>query len=305
MGKNWGIIIHAGAGPDSEFIKEHHDQILIGLEEARDKGYRVLEKKGSALDAVEAAVRCMEDNLLFNAGRGSALNKDGVVEMCSSIMDGRELRAGAAAVIKGIKNPVSFARKILEDGKCVYVAGENACVNLGSDQEHMPDSYFITDHQVDSYLRQKEKSLKNGEPFNPAMHGTVGAVAIDHKGNLAAATSTGGTSFSLPGRIGDSSMIGIGTYADNKHCAVSCTGDGEYLIRHAVAHAVTAAVEYLELDAARAVEELVHRKLKNISGDVGVICIDKNGHFGIAFNSQRMHRSWKSSGTGGGTAIYP
>jgi beta-aspartyl-peptidase (threonine type) len=294
--KKIGMAIHAGAGPDSEFVQKHLRLYEEGLAAALKAGYKVLEKGGSAVNAVEASVRSMEDNYIFNAGRGSALNAKGEVEMYASIMDGKAMRAGAGCLLKTVKNPITFAKKILEEGKSVFLGGEEAdatAQKLGLELE-VP-AYFITDLQVENYLKKRAQCKEEGIPFNPAIRGTVGAVAMDKNGNLAAGTSTGGTIFSQPGRIGDTSMIGVGTYANNACCAISCTGDGEVLIVNALAHTIFATREFKDLPMQETCDWVLHKRLKKIKGDMGVISIDKEGNIGIAYNSERMHRAWKSS----------
>lgn len=294
------IIVHGGAGEDSPFIKDHLVDYKKGLAEAVEAGYQVLEKSGTAVEAAEAAVRVLENNPLFNAGRGSAINAKGEVEMCASVMSGETLDSGAVAIVKNVKHPVSLARSVMENTSYIYLGGEGALdYAKGTDLELEPESYFITEHQYDAYEKKRRKENESNrevakEQINNRMHGTVGAVALDEKGNIAAATSTGGTAFCKEGRIGDSSMIGVGTYANNNTCAVSGTGDGEYLIRGVVAHTVS---EYMRLTG-KSVEEacrqVVHADHKDIEGDMGVIALDSKGNIAVEFNSERMHRGWKT-----------
>ncbi|HYE54756.1 MAG TPA: isoaspartyl peptidase/L-asparaginase [Chitinophagaceae bacterium] len=289
------MAVHGGAGPDEEHIHENLEEYKKGLAEAVQAGYKVLERGGSAVDAVEAAVKSMEDNPIFNAGRGSALNSKGEVEMCASIMKGKNLKAGAVAIVKSVKNPVSLARYIMENTSYVCMSGEGALeVAKDGNIELEPDAYFITDHQVDTFLKARNKKSVQ-EMMKERVHATVGAVALDSRGNLAAATSSGGTSNTLPNRIGDSSQIGCGCYANNKTCAVSGTGDGEFLIKGVIAHHIASAMEFTGTGIQEACELVIHEKNKDIEGDIGVISIDPQGNFGIAFNSERMHRAWMSS----------
>jgi beta-aspartyl-peptidase (threonine type) len=303
--KRTGMAIHAGAGPDSEFVRNNQRLYKNGLLEALQCGISVLNKKGSALDAVEAAIRAMEDNPIFNAGRGSTLNSDGQIQMYASIMDGNTLRAGAGCLLTNIKNPISFARRMMDEGKSVFLGGPAAielAKELGLEME--PELYFITDLQVKNFLEERAKCKEKNMSFNPAVRGTVGAVALDHKGNLAAGTSTGGTIYSQPGRIGDTSMIGVGTYADNRVCAVSCTGDGDVLIRNVLAHNVFTHKEYIRLDMQKTCDFVIGEKLRGHHGDMGVIGIDADGRIGIACNTERMHRAWQEHDSPPTAMIY-
>ncbi|HZI00199.1 MAG TPA: isoaspartyl peptidase/L-asparaginase, partial [Flavisolibacter sp.] len=277
--KKIAIVVHGGAGPDSDYIKEHIKEYEEGLREAVNAGYDILEQGGTAVDAVEAAVNYLEDNPLFNAGKGSALNEDAKVEMCASIMDGKERNCGAAAIVKGVRNPVTLARGIMEKTKHVYLGDTGACDFAEQMGLHLePESYFVTEYQYESY--QKAKEEQHGEPTGSSKekihkHGTVGAVALDHEGNLAAATSTGGLEFCKRGRIADSSMIGVGTFADNDTCAVSTTGDGEYHMRFVSAFHIAALVEYKGLSIQEAARFLIHEKCNCVDADMGLIAVDK------------------------------
>src|SRR4051812_10360777 len=264
MKKNIAIVIHGGAGEDSEFIRQHLKEYETSLQEIITSGYNVLNKGGTAVDAVETAVTMMEDNPLFNAGRGAALNAKGEIEMCSSIMSGKTLESGAVAILKHVKNPVSLARAIMEKTKHCYLGGPGA-LNYAEEIELplKPESYFITEHQYEEFEKEKEKKRESitkmtKEDMHEKMHGTVGAVALDNNGHIAAATSTGGSVNCKEGRIGDSSMIGIGTYADDATCAVSGTGDGEYLIRGVTAYSVSAVMKFGKLSLAEACDYIVH-----------------------------------------------
>lgn len=292
------IVVHGGAGPDSEFILKHVPEYEKGLSDAVEAGYRILKKGGSALDAVEAAVISLENNKYFNAGRGSAITAAGNVEMCSSIMEGRTKKAGAVAIVNNIRNPISFAKELLEDGTLMYLGGTEAAEtakDLGIQME--PDSYFITEHQWEEFEKERAKKRGKGKLFEKYLtrrHGTVGAVALDIEGNLVAGTSTGGTVYCQPGRIGDSSMIGVGTYADNKTAAVSCTGDGEYLITEVMAYNIAATVEHTGCTIQEAIDRVILEKNEDKKGDLGAIGIDSEGNIGIAFNCGRMHRAWRT-----------
>jgi beta-aspartyl-peptidase (threonine type) len=304
------IAIHGGAGPDSEYIKQNFKDYKKGLEEAVNEAYAMLEKGSSAVDAVETAIKTLEDNPLFNAGKGSALTEDASVEMCSSIMNGFDLKCGAAAIVKNVRNPIRLARQIMEKTKHIYLGSIGAAefakqINLPME----PDAYFITEHQFEQYEKTRKKENDNGQQLAleqlDKKHGTVGAVALDLKGNLAAGTSTGGTDFCKPGRIADSSMIGAGTYANNETCAVSTTGEGELHIQHVTAFHISALMEYKGMSLREACRFLIHEKCKHINGDMGLIAVDKKGNLVAEFNTQRMHRAMKSSTQDLIVEIYP
>src|SRR5678809_659926 len=239
------IAIHGGAGPDSDYIKQNTKEYKKGLQEAIIEAYAMLEEGSSAVDVVEAAIKALEDNPLFNAGKGSALTENANVEMCASIMNGFDLKCGAAAIVKNVRNPIRLARQIMEKTKHIYLGSIGAAefakqLNLPME----PDAYFITEHQFSTHEQTRKKINDNGQQLAieqlDKKHGTVGAVALDLKGNLAAGTSTGGTDFCKPGRIADSSMIGAGTYANNETCAVSATGEGELHMQYVTAFHISA-----------------------------------------------------------------
>jgi beta-aspartyl-peptidase (threonine type) len=306
----FAIIVHGGAGPDSNFIRDNQKKILEGLEEAIEKGYEILKNHGKATEAVEAAVNALEDNPLFNAGRGSALTAKAEVEMCASIMDGRTLNSGAVAIIKNVKNPVSLARSVMANTKYIYLGDAGAMEYAKKINIHLrPDSYFITPHQYDEYEKLRKEEAEHIrdialEDIAQKMHGTVGAVALDMDGNLAAATSTGGTANAKPGRIGDSSMIGVGTYADNKTCAASGTGDGEYLIRGVITHSISQHMTYRRSTVTEAAKEVVHSDNKDIKGHIGVIGVDRDANIALEFNCDRMLRAWKKGNHATVSKIY-
>jgi Asparaginase len=302
------LIIHGGAGPDSDLIRKNTEEYKKGLLESLDIGYQILQNGGTALDAVEKAINKMEENPLFNAGRGSALNEKAEVEMDASIMNGKNLKAGAVCLVKNVKHPVSLARQVMEKSKHIYLGGAGAQEFAIKQQlEFMPDAYFITEHAYQQYAdarKEEGEALEIKVKSKSVSYGTVGAVALDLNGNLASATSTGGTENKSQGRIGDTSMIGVGTYADNKTCAVSCTGDGEYIIEQVVAYHLASLIKYKELSLKDAGQFLMQKELKNSSGDIGFIAVDTNGNFSIEFNSQRMHRAWRSSSGEEGVKTY-
>lgn len=288
------IAIHGGAGEDSEFIRNNLPAYDAGLRQAILEGYAVLQRGGTALDAVTRAVIALENNDLFNAGKGSAFNIEGDVAMDAAIMDGRNLRAGAAALISCAKNPVEVAKAVMTKTNHVLMAGKGAddfARSMNLEIEDQP--YYKTRHQLEEYLRVKDL------PMDIALwkrnKGTVGAVALDQAGNVAAATSTGGIPGKLTGRIGDSCIIGAGCYADNNTCAVSGTGDGELLITGVIAHSVAMVVELKGFSLQEACDYVVHNRNAEAGGDIGVISINRQGNIGIAFNSERMHRAWIDS----------
>jgi beta-aspartyl-peptidase (threonine type) len=301
------IVIHGGAGVinRADMTPEREAQYRAGLEAARDAGYAVLEKGGTSLDAVTAAVRSMEDNPLFNAGIGAVLNRDGEAELDSSVMDGKTLRAGAVAGVKHVKNPIELARAVMEKSPHVLMAGQGAEeFALQHGFVLVPNTYLRTEarQRQREKAQQEEKSGKKADTSEA--RGTVGAVALDRNGNLAAATSTGGMTNKLPGRIGDSPLIGAGTYANNASCAVSATGDGEYFIRAVVAHDICALVQYKRMPLEAAAREVIHEKIEGMHASGGVIALDTEGHIVIDFNSPGMFRAARDSGGRRDVAIF-
>ncbi|HEY0385410.1 MAG TPA: isoaspartyl peptidase/L-asparaginase [Pyrinomonadaceae bacterium] len=298
------FVIHGGAGTilRNRLSPELEKQYRTMLSEALMTGYGVLKKGGPGLDAVEAAIRIMEDSPLFNAGKGAVFTSAGTNELDSSIMDGKTLRAGAVAGLKHIKNPISLARLVMEKSKHVMMVGEGA-ETFAKEQgvELVPQSYFYTEERWKSLQREKaaeeekNRATKDKKPekshadeFDHA-YGTVGAVALDQEGNLAAGTSTGGTSNKKFGRVGDSPIIGAGTYANNRTCGISATGDGEFFIRSVVAHDISALMEYKGLSL-KAAADMVIEKVDKLGGKGGVIGIDKDGNIAYSFSSEGMYR---------------
>jgi len=304
------IAIHGGAGPDSDYIQQNLKQYKKALQDAIEAGYSVLEQGVSAVDAVETAIKMLEDNPLFNAGKGSALTEKAEVEMCSSIMNGFDLKCGAAAIVKNVRNPIRLARSIMEKTKHIYLGSTGASefakqINLPME----PDAYFITEHQFEKFESTRKKINDNAQQSVieqvDKKHGTVGAVALDKRGNLAAGTSTGGTDFCRQGRIADSSMIGCGTYANNETCAVSTTGEGELHIQHVTAFHISALMQYKAMSLSEACRYFIHEKCKHINGDMGLIAVDSKGNLVAEFNTPRMHRAMKSSTQNLIVEIYP
>lgn len=296
----FGLAVHGGAGTieRSKMTPEKERQYRTGLERALTAGYDILKSGGSSLDATEAAVRVLEDDPHFNAGRGAVFTNAGMNEMDAAIMEGKTLNAGAVATLRHIRNPVSLARLVMEKSKHVFMAGEGAeSFAKQNGIEILPDQkYFYTEERWQALQKIKcaEESGAAGKKFiitDEDRHGTVGAVALDKSGNLAAATSTGGTTNKKPGRIGDSPVIGSGTYANNATCAVSATGDGEYFIRATVAHDVSALMEYRKMKLEEA-GQTVLSKVAKLGGTGGLIAIDHAGNIALPFNTSGMYRGY-------------
>lgn len=297
---NFSIAIHGGAGTlvKGLMTSELEAEYKLALKIARDKGYQVLDNGGSALDAVEEAVKLLEDSPLFNAGKGAVFTNEGTHEMDASIMEGKMLEAGAVSLITGIKNPVSLARDVMEKSYHVFLAGEGAmqfAKGLGY-QIESPD-YFYDEVRYrqwqgikDSDNFQLDHSVKKDGKF-----GTVGAVACDKQGNIAAATSTGGMTNKKWGRVGDSPIVGAGVYANNKTCAVSCTGSGEFFIRGVVAYDVSCLMEHKGLSLEDASNEVIHKRILQLNGDGGLIAVDAHGNIAMSFNTEGMYRAFKTS----------
>lgn len=292
--------VHGGAGTieRSKMTAEREQEYRAGIEHALRLGREILERGGSSLDAAEAAVRVLEDDPNFNAGKGSVFTSSGTNEMDAAIMDGKTLNAGAVARLEHVRNPIVLARTVMEKSEHVMVVGRGAEEFAKRNGIELIDAkYFFTQRRWDELQKAKaaEKSAaEGGKKFiisEAASHGTVGAVARDAQGNLAAATSTGGTTNKLPGRVGDSPIIGAGTYANNATCAVSCTGDGEFFIRAAVAHQVSALMELLGMSLAEAAERALADAQK-LGGTGGLIALDKNGNVTLPFNTSGMYRGY-------------
>lgn len=307
---NFGIAVHGGAGTiaRAELSPEREQAYRAALEDALRRGHHILKDGGSALDAVEAAVRALEDCPLFNAGRGSVFNADGQHEMDAAIMEGHTLRAGAVAGVSNVKNPVDLARRVMDDGAHVLISGMGAFEFAHREKVLLEDDeYFFDQHRYDQW-RQVAGSdvvkLDHSTADGKGKFGTVGAVALDQHGHLAAATSTGGMTNKRWQRVGDSPLIGAGTYANDGTCAVSCTGNGESFIRAVAAYDVSALMEYRGLPLNEAVREVVHRKLPLLQGEGGLIAIDRNGHIVLDFNSEGMYRGQCGANGIVSTAIF-
>lgn len=302
----FAIAIHGGAGtlPRAEMSAEAEARYRSGLKEAIDAGFAILQDGGSSLDAVTRAVVLLEDNPLFNAGKGAVFTLDGRNELDASIMDGSTLNAGAVCGVTRIRNPVELARAVMEKSAHVMLAGAGA-EEFASDQgfAFVPQSYFYTPER----WRQLER-IRGGDADLSALTishvGTVGAVALDDRGRLAAATSTGGMTGKRYQRIGDSPIIGAGTYADDRSCAVSATGHGEVFIRLAVAHDICARMRYGGRSLTQAVREVVLGDLPPRGGEGGVIAIDSRGEIAIEFNSEGMFRASRRQGEAAQVGIY-
>lgn len=303
----YSIAIHGGAGALSraEMTPEKEARYRAALDSALRIGESVLQNGGSALDAVTQTVTWLEDCPLFNAGRGAVFTHEGRNELDASIMDGRDQKAGAVGGVATVKNPVKLARAVMEKSPHVLLTGRGAeQFALENGVDTVGPAWFFTQERWD-YLQQvlaeekakgKTGALEKDDVFRDSKFGTVGCVALDREGNLAAATSTGGMTNKRWNRLGDSPIIGAGTYADNNVCAVSCTGHGEYFIRYAVAHDVWALLSYKGLSLSEATNLVVHKKLVEKGGEGGLIAIDKFGNVALPFNSEGMYRGYAKPG---------
>jgi beta-aspartyl-peptidase (threonine type) len=323
-----GFVIHGGAGVirRGDLSPEKEKAYRAKLEEALMAGFKALQDGKTSLDAVQIAINLLEDSPLFNAGKGAVFTADGKNELDAAIMDGKDLRAGAVAGLHHVKNPINLARAVMEKSPHVMMIGDGA-EQFAKEQniELVPEKYFFTQERWDALQRiikqekEKAKEVQTPKPkvqsqntkektFNPQLStldslkelpsnkfGTVGAVAVDKNGNLAAGTSTGGMTYKKYGRVGDVPIIGAGTYANNDTCAVSATGWGEFFIRLGVARDISAMMEYHAMPIQQAVDTVIKQKLQKAGGDGGVIAIDKFGNIGISFNSEGMYRAYVDS----------
>lgn len=298
------LVIHGGAGTivREKMTAELEEEYVKVLNEALNIGQQILDTGGLAVYAVEAAVKHMEDSPLFNAGKGSVFNNDGKNEMDACIMDGRDLSCGSVSGVRNLKNPIEGARLVKDSSECVFLYGDKAqdfCLSKGA--TYADSSYFYTEFRWKQYLKAKEKEnvILDHDSTNLNYHykkleelqkfGTVGAVALDRYGNVAAATSTGGLTNKKHGRIGDSPIVGAGTYADNKSCAVSCTGKGEDFIRATVARDIAGQMEFGNISLKKSTERSM-KKLNNMEGSGGFIAVDRKGNFVMIFNTKGMYR---------------
>lgn len=304
--QNFAIAIHGGAGT---IVKEDmtpalEKAYLKGIEDALNAGYALLDQGGTAVNAVKAAIVVLEDNLLFNAGRGSVFTKKGVQEMDAAIMDGKTTAAGAVAGVRNVRNPIELAEEVMINSNHVFLSGKGAndfAIKQGVKLE--PDEFFFSQFRYDQWKQLRDSdnySLDHThqgleELMQDKKFGTVGAVACDMNGNIAAATSTGGMTNKKYGRIGDSPIIGAGTYANNATCAISCTGHGEPFIRAVAAHRVSSLMEFKNLSLQEAMHETVHKKLMEMEGEGGMIGIDANANVSMQFNSAGMYRGMRNS----------
>jgi len=313
----FSIAIHGGAGTllEGQMTTEKETAYKTALQVALDQGYLILQKGGTAIDAVTASVKVLEDSPLFNAGKGSVFTAEGTHEMDAAIMEGKELKAGAVSLITGIKNPVSLARDVMEKSEHVFLAGEGA-MKFAQQQGY---SVADADYFYDELRYQQWQDIKGSDSFQldhsvnspddirkqkDSKFGTVGAVACDANGNVAAATSTGGMTNKKWGRVGDSPMIGAGNYANNKTCAVSCTGSGEYFIRGVVAYDVSALMEFKGVSLKTAADEVINKRILRLGGDGGLIAVDAEGNITMPFNTEGMYRAMQSSNGDREISIY-
>ena len=300
------IVIHGGAGTivPEDMTPELEEAYIAGLNDSLEAGYAVLEKGGSAVNAVKAAIVTLEDNILFNAGRGSVFTKRGVQEMDAAIMEGKTLAAGSVTGVRNVRNPIELAAEVMQNSDHVFLSGKGAtdfAIRQGLKLE--ADEYFFSQFRYDQWKAIRDSDIYSldhthqrlEELLKDKKFGTVGAVACDKNGNLAAATSTGGMTNKKYGRIGDSPVIGAGTYANNKTCAISCTGHGEMFIRAVAAYDVSCLMEYKNYSLREACEEVILKKMVDIGGEGGLIAVDANGNFSMVFNSAGMYRGVKSS----------
>jgi beta-aspartyl-peptidase (threonine type) len=300
------IVIHGGAGTilKTDMTPALEQAYSDGLQQALDLGYAVLEQGGTAVNAVKAALVILEDNVLFNAGRGSVFTKKGVQEMDAAIMDGSDLSAGAVAGVRNVRNPIELATEVMRNSNHVFLSGKGAndfAIKQGVKLE--PDEYFFSQFRYDQWKAIRDSDNYSLDHTNHQLEelmrdkkfGTVGAVACDSKGNLAGGTSTGGMTNKKYGRIGDSPMIGAGTYANNATCAISCTGHGEMFIRSVAAYDVSCLMEYKGMSLQEAMDTVVNTKLVALQGEGGMIGVDAKGNAAMVLNSAGMYRAMKNS----------
>lgn len=295
---DYALVIHGGAGNMSidNVSKDNQEEYEAKLNEALDMGLKILADNGSSLDAVEKVINILEDSPLFNAGKGAVFNHDGINELDASIMHGQNLNAGAVAGVMDIKNPISAARAVMEKSEHVLLSGKGASeFAKQTGLEIVDPSYFFTQNRFNSLLKALEGEGEDSSILVMKKMGTVGCVAVDKGGNISAGTSTGGMTNKKFSRIGDSPVIGAGTYANNATCGVSATGHGEFFIRYTVAHDISALMEYKGLSVEDAAYEVIQNKLLPVNGSGGVICLDSNGNYAMEFNTNGMFRGYANS----------
>jgi beta-aspartyl-peptidase (threonine type) len=293
------LAIHGGTADHEEIPEALEKEMLQGLSDSLTAGYRTLKTKGSSLEAVEAAVISLENNPLFNAGKGAVFTAQGKNELDAAIMEGKTKKAGAVASTTVIKNPIKAARAVMEKTRHVLLVGEGANQFAKKSGLEMVDpKYFYTERRFQEWQKSKLKKNQTKQSFSPTpwnRHfslGTVGAVALDPQGNLAAATSTGGLTNKMHGRVGDSPIIGAGTYADNESAAISCTGVGEYFIRYGVAHEITSLIKYKSYSPQKAADALIQETLKPQGVEGATIVLDPKGTIAFSYSSQGLPRGY-------------
>ncbi len=300
---DYAIVIHGGAGTitKANMSPSKEKEYLIALNVALEIGEQILTKGGSSLEAVQKTINFMEDSPLFNAGKGAVFTHEGKNEMDASIMEGKELKAGAVGGVSNVKYPINAARAVMEQSSHVLLTGKGA-EQFAQEKglETVDPSYFYTERRWNSLQAvQKEEQLpkeKQTQVSADKKHGTVGCVALDKEGNIVAGTSTGGMTNKRWNRLGDSPIIGAGTYANNATCGVSCTGHGEYFIRYAVAHDISAMMEYKGASLEEAANYVINDKLVKAEGEGGAVCLDKYGNVSMPFNSEGMYRGYAKPG---------
>ena len=312
---DFSMVLHGGAGTilKEDMTPELESAYFNALQIALDAGFAVLEQGGTAVNAIKAAIVILEDNVLFNAGRGAVFTKKGVQEMDAAIMDGSDLSAGAVAGVRNVRNPIMLATEVMRNSNHVFLSGKGAndfAIKQGIKLE--PDEYFYSAFRYDQWKAIRDSDNYSLDHTNHHLEellrdkkfGTVGAVACDSNGNIAAATSTGGMTNKKYGRIGDSPVIGCGTYANNKTCAISCTGHGEMFIRTVAAYDVSCLMEYKGLSLQEAMNEVVNHKLINIGGEGGMIGVDAKGNHAMVLNSAGMYRGVRNNKGFSEVSIY-
>ncbi len=298
----YAIVIHGGAGAitRAEMSPEMEQEYLKVLNQALDVGENILKEGGSSMDAVQNTIMFLEDSPLFNAGKGAVFTHEGKNELDASIMDGASLNAGAVGGLTIVKNPIVAARAVMEKSPHVFLVGKGAeQFAIEQKMDTVSPEYFFTQPRWDALQRAKAEENKQEGALgaNPDYkYGTVGCVALDHKGNIAAGTSTGGMTNKRWNRLGDAPVIGAGTYANNATCGVSCTGHGEFFIRYAVAHDLSAMMEYKGSSVQEAGEYIINQKLKNVGGEGGLVALDHHGNIAMPFNSEGMYRGYAKAG---------